>query len=948
MLLVVIVQAAVFAGTISATNVSGSLSDNSFALFAKTVESRKNFLETDMLNRWSDIELFQVQIEEEYNRLLMPNSTFNQERTLSFLNNSTEVIAEMISHTEASGGFIILNDGIDGGSNNALYFIFPSTNASYTSLSDLQLLYGPSEIRQSYEIPLSNAWSYGMLLDENTLPILENPISAVEVTTENEHRGYWHLSPSSVASNAQTLTYTLPLIDENGEAFGVIGTEITQDKLYKLLPFDELTIDDELGYFLATKKFDGDGNEIFTPMMSQGTVQTSILSIGEPLDMMPASSLYDAYVTDSAFGGVAITLSELDLYGNNTPFESETLYLGRLTAFDNIYEDSQRLETTLIIMVILSVTVGTFAAYFIGIYFTSPIVKLSRSVTDKKIGEEVNIPKIGITEIDNLAYAIERLNNDVLDSTNKTDKILDMMKMGVGSFEHNSNAKIVKISSSLYRMLDFLDIDEEKLTISEDKFFEFIDDLRERPDENLENTYKQGEDIDKYLQVTISYKDEGILGVIIDVTKEVHDRQALNYERDFDLLTGLNNRLAFHRKAGAVISRGNLGVAAIAMFDLDNLKYVNDTFGHDLGDIYIKSAATILRKTFSVKAITGRMSGDEFFIFYYAFEEKSEVLKLVDKLYETLDSEPIILPDGSEFKIRMSGGISWYGDDSSDLAELIRFADFAMYEGKHTLKGELRIFDKEKYRETSFMLEGKEELNRILDNQFVDFHFQPIVRADGSLYAYEALMRPNSELINTPVKLLQIAKSQSQLWRVERLTFFKSLSTYQKHSDRFGDAKLFINSVPNQVLKDSEYEEIERQFGALLVNVVVEIIESEQLDVEGFERKLAKIKEWGGKIALDDYGSGYNNDLNLLKIKPNVLKIDRSIIENVEHDVSRQAIVAKAIDYCKERDILVLAEGIETKIQMDYLVSVGVDLLQGYFISRPTPLPGYVNEFNQS
>ncbi len=938
MLLVVVIQSAVFSGTVLGTNVAGTLTENSFSIFATTVESRKSYLETEMLNRWSSIEPYKKQVEDIYNSVHIQSTDMSEEEKGEFLAESLNTVVDMMVYTETTGGFLILDDGIPKEiSNSCLYLLSDNPTLSDIDSGNLQLLNGPDNIIDGTRISLASQWSYGYMLDESTAHILQQPVDAMKTVSEARHAARWNVNKSHALDGQSTLTYTMPLLDADGNPFGVIGVEINQSQLYKVMPFDEMTLEEEYGYFLAMH--DGDS---FVPIMNQGTIQNSIIPLNTRIeDISVESERYNCYTIPTVLGYMVVTLTPLSLYDSNTPFEEDVIYLGNIASRQSLYDNAESLIFSIIVALIVSLLIGAIAAYNISKFFTYPIVRLNNTVSSKQPDELANIPHLGITEIDQLSDSIVNLYKNAVDSASKTDKILHMMNLGVGSFEYNTKTKSVKVSSTLCQMLDFLPIDFKTLTLSDDVFLDFWTDIKTRPEEGVADTFRVSDTRDQWLRIIVSYKDDGVLGVITDVTKDVLERRALNYERDYDLLTGLNNRLAFHRKVGAIMAGQRLNVAAIAMFDLDNLKYVNDTFGHDLGDVYIKSAARIINTSFTKNAVTGRMSGDEFFIFFYDFTDKNTVLLEIERLYEALDNEPILLPDGNEFKIRMSGGLSWHGEDSVDLAELIRFADFAMYEGKHTLKGELHIFNKKRYEEESFMLSGKEELNRILDNQFVEFHFQPIIKADGTIYAYEALMRPMSEVLNNPAKLLQIAKAQSQLWKIERLTFYKSMSTYVKHKAMFGDAKLFINSVPNQVLKPNEYDDFERMYKDELHNLVVEIIETEQLDVSSFERKLERVKVWGASIALDDYGSGYNNDLNLLKIQPNIVKIDRSIITAVETDESRQAIVAKAISFCKERDILVLAEGVETDVQLKYLIEAGIDLIQGYYVSRPGPLPDY-------
>jgi len=946
MTLVALLQALFGVALITGTNVPATLKNNAYGLFAERVEARKTYLLSEMTNRWSNISSFKTQITQEYDAIIDSAASLSPKDTLAFLDASTSILTDMMKTSMSSGGFIILDDAEGEGASQSGIFIQnynPTLNANSASSSNLAMLRGPNDISKKYKIPLDNAWSYGFPLDARHRDILEKPLAAAALTDCDQYQGYWHVSPSFSNPNNRSITYSLPLRDQNGRLFGVIGVEVSQDYLYKLLPSDEFAQSESYGYMLVT--IDRESGDII-PLISQGTVQKSIVALDAPMSLRPANEPSHCFFTDTPIGRISTCYEEIGLYSPNTPFEDSHWFLMGLTAMSNITTFSDHLNRTLFFMISLSVVLGAAISFLIGYYFARPIVRLSQAVQTSHFDGSFSLARTGITEIDDLSSAIEQLSRNILDSALKTDQILKVANVGVGSFEYKRGGDYVTVSTSLQRMFGMTAVEHSTFSVPQEHFFRVLEEIKSLPEAELDSTYLLNENPKRWYKITEIESSDGLLGVVIDVTRDVLERHALNYERDYDTVTGIYNRLAFHRKAQAIFSTEDLKVAAIAMFDLDNLKYVNDTYGHELGDLYIKTAARIMNATLHRNTVVGRMAGDEFYVFFYGFNQRDEILHDLKQLYRALDNDLIILPDGSQFKVRMSGGISWYNVDSRDYNELIRYADFAMYEGKHTVKGELREFKRDVYLSESFMLSGKEELNRVLDNQIIDFVFQPIVHAkSGELYGYEALMRPQSELLCTPLKLIQLATAQSQLWKIENLTFFKTLSHYSKYRDLFGDAKLFINSVANQILKESEYQEFEHLYGDVLQNIVVEVIENERLDAETFQLKLSKIESWGAKIALDNYGSGYtnNSDLTLLSIHPYIIKLDPFLISNVVWDATHQAIVSKIISFCKEHHIFVLAEGVETKEQLAFLIRADVDFLQGYYIGKPEPVPNFNN-----
>ena len=165
----------------------------------------------------------------------------------------------------------------------------------------------------------------------------------------------------------------------------------------------------------------------------------------------------------------------------------------------------------------------------------------------------------------------------------------------------------------------------------------------------------------------------------------------IEYERDYDLLTNLLNCRAFHAQMQQLFQpSGKLKVAALIMMDLDNLKYINDTFGHDYGDQYIRAAANALRIGTPDSAVLSRMSGDEFYIFLYGYDTEDQVREKIDQLQKSIQTSTLDLPNRPSFTIRASAGVAWYPKDSENYEQLIRYADFAMYSVKEHDEGPVR------------------------------------------------------------------------------------------------------------------------------------------------------------------------------------------------------------------------------------------------------------------
>lgn len=203
----------------------------------------------------------------------------------------------------------------------------------------------------------------------------------------------------------------------------------------------------------------------------------------------------------------------------------------------------------------------------------------------------------------------------------------------------------------------------------------------------------------------LELKETGILEIdqMSEALEDLSDRllqeqQNLQYERDHDFLTDLYNRRAFGRRIRELLEEkgGGNAIGAYIMMDLDNLKMVNDTFGHEYGDKYIRCASDAMRTALGSEALYSRISGDEFNIFIFDEDgERSRVNALIEKLQKTIDESYILLPDGSKKMLRLSGGVSWYPDGGANPDELQKNADYAMYVVKKTTKSQIRVWSKD-------------------------------------------------------------------------------------------------------------------------------------------------------------------------------------------------------------------------------------------------------------
>lgn len=227
-------------------------------------------------------------------------------------------------------------------------------------------------------------------------------------------------------------------------------------------------------------------------------------------------------------------------------------------------------------------------------------------------------------------------------------------------------------------------------------------------------------------------------------------------------------------------------------------------------------------------------------------------------------------------------------------------------------------------------------LNLLIEKNLFFYHFQPIVDAHtGSIFAYEALMRTDPVIYMTPLEVIDAASTYGRLYDIEKATMWNTLAYVNEHPEFFEERKLFVNSIPAYMLHSADWEALVKKYGHLMDKLVIEMTEQSEMDNERISGIRKRLKEHNIALAIDDYGTGFSNISNLIRYNPNYVKIDRSLIENIQDKPRIQKLVAGIIEFVHENGFFALAEGVETKEELETMIALGCDLIQGYYIAKP-------------
>ncbi len=242
------------------------------------------------------------------------------------------------------------------------------------------------------------------------------------------------------------------------------------------------------------------------------------------------------------------------------------------------------------------------------------------------------------------------------------------------------------------------------------------------------------------------------------------------------------------------------------------------------------------------------------------------------------------------------------------------------------------------------------EVRRIIAENLFNYHFQPIINVkDGSIYAYEALMRPKSELCNSPFHILKYAELDGKMDDIESATFLNVLRIFDSKRESFGESRIFLNSIPKAKIGMNHLSSIIALMEKHSGSIVVEMTEQSEMDDNELNDIKSAYSEAGVELAIDDYGTGYSNVQNLLRYMPDYVKIDRTLLTDIHINNKKQHFVREIIHFCHDNNIKALAEGVETVDELRTVILLGIDLIQGYYTARPSAdiidsIPGEIKQ----
>ncbi|WP_275887971.1 EAL domain-containing protein [Azonexus hydrophilus] len=438
--------------------------------------------------------------------------------------------------------------------------------------------------------------------------------------------------------------------------------------------------------------------------------------------------------------------------------------------------------------------------------------------------------------------------------------------------------------------------------------------------------------------------DDWLLVVTLrDITERKRAEEELTRRATHDALTGLPNRVLIRERLTQALQRSRRSGLNVALLfiDLDGFKLINDTYGHEVGDLLLQSVARRLIEQVRPGDTVGRLAGDEFIALCEQVEEPVSMSLLAARINDIL-RQPVVF-QGHDLFVTGSVGVAIGNGSTHSADDLLRYADTAMYAVKESGRDGWQFFNESLQAQAQQRLTITNGLRQAIERDEFSVRFQPIVGAEsGRIAGAELLLRwtPASGEVS-PAVFIPIAELTGAIVPIGLWVFRQACRAEAEWRNRWGNEAPYISvNVSARQLSETtlveNFSAILQETGAEPTRLLLEITETALMaDVETNLRILRRLADLGLRVAVDDFGTGYSSLAQLTRLPVNVLKIDRAFVDGIERSEESRAIIRAVIGIARSLGLKLVAEGVETGAQQRELCTYGCDLIQGYYFHRP-------------
>lgn len=447
-----------------------------------------------------------------------------------------------------------------------------------------------------------------------------------------------------------------------------------------------------------------------------------------------------------------------------------------------------------------------------------------------------------------------------------------------------------------------------------------------------------------------------IYGTARDITERMEAEAFINFQAYHDLLTRLPNRALFKDRLSLAIEQAQRSnnQLAVMFIDLDRFKIINDSLGHSVGDRLLQAVAERLQSCIRKGDTLSRFGGDEFTLLLPDVKDANAATQIAEKILTSL-KQPFDLKDHQVY-VGASIGIALNTEFGDSMDSLIKNADIAMYRVKKTGKDGYQLFTNEMHTASTERLMLEQDMRKAIDQDEFEICYQPqIDTSDLQICGVEALIRWNHPTLGrlSPAEFIPIAEDSRLIVEIDKHTLRKACREIRAyHHKSMPDLRLAVNLSPLMIEKTNFVEDIlktleEEEFPPSLLELEIteNILMNDRQDVI---EKLLELASKGIHLAIDDFGTGYSSLSYLQTLPVNTLKIDRSFINEIRSVDDDISIVNAIVSMAKGLKMSIVAEGVETKEQLDYLSYLGCNVVQGFLFGHATQLEKVEQQFRRN
>jgi len=476
---------------------------------------------------------------------------------------------------------------------------------------------------------------------------------------------------------------------------------------------------------------------------------------------------------------------------------------------------------------------------------------------------------------------------------------------------------------------------------------------------HMEQRYIRKDKSVMWARTWVSVMDDGdssnlAITHIEDITEQRHSAERLEWAATHDQLTRLPNRFRFLEQLARFLETSQPGAVAVMFIDLDNFKVINDSLGHGVGDELLRGMSERLRAVVRDRDMLSRFGGDEFIVMLCDIGATVSPVEIAERLRAEI-AQPLVV-DGAELFVTASIGIAVADRPGVSTTDLLRDADAAMYRAKARGRDCVEVFSPGTHDATVLSLRTNSELRRGLERREIVPYYQPIVQLDsGHLVGFEVLARwrhPDRGLLG-PEQFLPMAEETGLIGEVGAAVLRSSLAQlgqWRERLPRFAQLTVSVNVSGRQLMSaafQGTVAEALSESGLDADALWLEITESALMsDVKAATVALRELRNLGLHLAVDDFGTGYSSLTYLKRFPVEAIKVDRSFVSGLGIDPEDTTIVEAVVKLGHSLGLLVVAEGVETPLQLARLREINCDHGQGYVFGRPRPADLVESEYS--